>query len=84
MCKGQNETARDLVLSCCLFSIPKRTPYMSSDIFTYCVCLFCSRIVVKIKEFDVTVIQVRGLASNKSRFNPPFSIEENAFYKSGK
>ena len=36
-------------------------------------CLFCSRIVVNIMEFDATVIQVRGLDSFKTRFNPPFS-----------
>ena len=27
-------------------------------------------------EFDATVIQVRGLASYKTRFNPPFSTFE--------
>ena len=28
--------------------------------------------LVNIKEFDATVIQVRGLASYKSWFNPPY------------
>ena len=42
-------------------------------LFTYHVCLFCSSIVVNIMEFDATVIPVRGLASYKTRFNPPFS-----------
>ena len=35
--------------------------------------LFCSHIVVNIMEFYATVIQVRGLASYKTRFNPSFS-----------
>ena len=53
------------------------------DIFTYCVCLFCARIGDTIMEFDATVIQERGLASYKTRFNPPFSTFENACTKSG-
>ena len=36
------------------------------DIFTYCVCLFCSRIVVNVKEFDATVVQVRALVCYKA------------------
>ena len=58
-------------------------PCESSFIFTYCVCLFCSRIGDIMMEFDATVIQVRGLASYKTRFNPPFSTFENACTKSG-
>ena len=46
-------------------------------------CLFCSRVVVNIMEFDATFIQVRGLASYKTGFNPPFSRYENACTKSG-
>ena len=34
-------------------------------------------------EFDATVIQVRGLACFKTRFNPPFSTPENVCSKSG-
>ena len=49
----------------------------------YLLCLFCSRIGDYITEFDATVIQVRGLASYKTRFNPPFSTFENACTKSG-
>ena len=45
-------------------------------------CLFCSNIVVKIMEFDSTVIQVRGLPSNKTRIIQPFSTIENACTKS--
>ena len=52
------------------------------DIFTYCVCLFCSRIGDNIMEFE-SVIQMRGLAGYKTRFNPPFSTFENACTKSG-
>ncbi|XP_071153551.1 52 kDa repressor of the inhibitor of the protein kinase-like [Mytilus edulis] len=35
-------------------------------------------IVFNIMEFDATFIQVRGLASNKTRFNPPFITLENS------
>ena len=38
---------------------------------------------MELMEFDATVIQVRGLASYKTRFNPPFSKFENACTKSG-
>ena len=51
--------------------------------FTCYVCLFCLRIVLNIMEFDATVIQVRDLASYKTRFNPSFSTFENACTKSG-
>ena len=51
--------------------------------FTLWVCLFCSRIVDNVMEFDATVIQVKGLASYKTRFNPPFSTSKNACTKSG-
>ena len=44
------------------------------DIFTYYVCLFYSHIVVNIIELYATVIQVRGLASYKTRFNPQFLL----------
>ena len=52
-------------------------------LFTYCVCLFCARIGDNIMKLDATVIQVRVLASYKTRFNPPFSTFENACTKSG-
>ena len=45
--------------------------------------LFCSHIVVNIMELDANVIQVRCLASFKTRFNPPFSTHENVCAKSG-
>ena len=45
------------------------------DIFTYYICLFCSNIVFNIIEFYSTVIQVRGLASYKTSFNPIFSTQ---------
>ena len=53
------------------------------DIFTYYVCLFCSHIVVDIMEFDATVIQMRSLASFKTRLNRSFSTQENTGTKSG-
>ena len=36
------------------------------------VCLFCSHFAVNIMEFYANVIQVRGLASYKTRLNPPY------------
>lgn len=39
----------------------------------YSACLFCSRIAVNVTKFETTVKQVRRLASDKNRFNPPFS-----------
>lgn len=40
--------------------------------FTFYVFLFCSHFVVNIMEY-ASVIQVRGLASYKTSFNPPIS-----------
>ena len=51
--------------------------YSYFNIFTYYVCLFCSRFVVNIMKFDANVIQVRNLASYKTRSNPPFCTKEN-------
>ena len=48
------------------------------DSFTFYVCLFCSRIIVSIMEFNATVKQVRDLASYKARFNPPLLTSEKA------
>ena len=47
------------------------------------ICLFSSRIIVNITEFDKTVIKRGGAFSAIKRFNQPFSTFENACSKSG-
>ena len=45
-------------------------------VFFHYVCLFCSRIVVKIMVFDVTALQVRGLAVLKQVQSTVFYIKK--------
>ena len=51
------------------------------DVFTYCVYLFFSHIVVNIMEFPETFIQVRGLTSYKISFNQPFFYIRKYLYQ---
>ena len=46
------------------------------------VCFVHASVIIWVG-FDATVMQVRGLASYKTRFNPRFSTQENACTKSG-
>ena len=89
-----NEQTKDIILFVTMFPfqfdyIQCLTPYWllyTSFWHFYLFCLFVlfsSRIGDNIMEFDATVIQVRGLASYKTRFNPRFSTLENACTKSG-